>query len=97
MGLTHYLVLFVTLYQHLPTNETLPNDLHPVFYLLVAAPSAASVAWMRIVGEFDYFSRLVFFIALFLYSSLIVRINFFRGFKYVPVSCHSTLCAAQML
>ena len=91
VGLAHYLVLFVTLYQRLPTNETLPADLHPVFFLFVAAPSAASVAWMKIAGEFDYISRLVFFIALFLYSSLIVRINFFRGFKYVPHhSPHST-------
>lgn len=81
VGLAHYLVLFVTLYQRLPTNETLPKDLHPVFFLFVAAPSAASVAWMKITGTFDYVSRLVFFIALFLYSSLIVRINFFRGFK----------------
>lgn len=91
VGLAHYLVLFVTLYQRLPTNETLPSDLHPVFFLFVAAPSAASVAWMRIVGEFDYVSRLVFFISLFLYSSLIVRINFFRGFKYVLIFPHMIL------
>lgn len=82
VGLAHYLVLFVTLYQRLPTNETLPSDLHPVFFLFVAAPSAASVAWMRIVGEFDCVSRLAFFVSLFLYLSLTVRINFFRGFKF---------------
>lgn len=82
VGLAHYIVLFVTLYQRLPTNETLPTDLHPVFFLFVAAPSASSLAWMRISGEFDYVSRIVFFIALFLYTSLIVRINFFRGFKF---------------
>ncbi|KAH8974509.1 hypothetical protein BDL97_01G105700 [Sphagnum fallax] len=82
VGLAHYLVLFVTLYQRLPTNETLPKDLHPVFFLFVAAPSAASVAWMSIVGDFDYVSRLVFFVALFLCSSLFVRINFFKGFKF---------------
>jgi tellurite resistance protein TehA-like permease len=81
VGLAHYLVLFVTLYQRLPTNETLPKDLHPVFFLFVAVPSAASVAWMSIVGDFDYVSRLVFFVALFLCSSLFVRINFFKGFK----------------
>lgn len=81
VGLAHYLVLFVTLYQRLPTNEKLPKDLHPVFFLFVAAPSTASVAWMYITGEFDYVSRVVFFIALFLYTSLAVRINFFRGIR----------------
>ncbi|XP_071706462.1 S-type anion channel SLAH2-like isoform X2 [Rutidosis leptorrhynchoides] len=82
VGLAHYTVLFVTLYQRLPTNETLPKELHPVFFLFVAAPSVASMAWSKINGSFDYGSRIAYFIALFLYFSLAVRVNFFRGFKF---------------
>ncbi|KAJ9139816.1 hypothetical protein P3X46_030514 [Hevea brasiliensis] len=82
VGLAHYTVLFVTLYQRLPTNETLQKELHPVFFLFVAAPSVASMAWAKIQGSFDYGSRIAYFIALFLYFSLAVRINFFRGFKF---------------
>jgi tellurite resistance protein TehA-like permease len=92
VGLAHYLVVFVTLYQHLPSDISLPKDLHPVFFLFVAAPSTASVAWMHITGRFDLVSRLVFFMALFLYSSLVVRINFFRGIRsdpYLPSCLHS--------
>ncbi|KAL3524349.1 hypothetical protein ACH5RR_017183 [Cinchona calisaya] len=82
VGLAHYTVLFVTLYQRLPTNEALPKELHPVFFLFVAAPSVASMAWARIQGSFDYGSRIAYFIAMFLYFSLAVRINFFRGFRF---------------
>ncbi|KAI8008052.1 S-type anion channel SLAH3 [Camellia lanceoleosa] len=82
VGLAHYTVLFVTLYQRLPTNETLPKELHPVFFLFVAAPSVACVAWATIQGSFDYGSRIAYFIALFLYFSLTVRLNFFRGFRF---------------
>ncbi|KAI3458071.1 hypothetical protein Pfo_014734 [Paulownia fortunei] len=82
VGLAHYTVLFVTLYQRLPTNKTLPKELHPVFFLFVAAPSVASMAWARIQGSFDYGSRIAYFIALFLYFSLAVRVNFFRGFRF---------------
>ncbi|KAG6487450.1 S-type anion channel SLAH3-like [Zingiber officinale] len=82
VGLAHYLVLFVTLYQRLPTNETLPKELHPVFFLFVAATSTACVAWARINGEFDYAARIPYFMAMFLYVSLAVRINFFRGFRF---------------
>ncbi|XP_039063197.1 S-type anion channel SLAH2-like isoform X1 [Hibiscus syriacus] len=71
VGLAHYTVLFVTLNQRLPTNETLPKDLHPVFFLFVAAPSVASMAWANIQGSFDYGSRITYFIALFLYFSLV--------------------------
>ncbi|XWS37913.1 hypothetical protein CRYUN_Cryun19dG0085900 [Craigia yunnanensis] len=83
VGLAHYIVLFVTLYQRLPTNETLPKELHPVFFLFVAAPSVASMAWTTIQGSFDYGSRIAYFSALFLHFSLAIRVNFFRGFKYV--------------
>ncbi|XP_052186381.1 S-type anion channel SLAH3-like isoform X2 [Diospyros lotus] len=82
VGLAHYVVLFVTLYQRLPTNETLPKELHPVFFLFVAAPSVASMAWAKIQGSFGYGSRIAYFIALFLYISLAVRVNFFRGFRF---------------
>jgi len=38
----------------LPTNETFPKELHPVFFLFVAAPSVAVMAWANIQGSFDY-------------------------------------------
>ncbi|MQL92087.1 hypothetical protein Taro_024708 [Colocasia esculenta] len=82
VGFAHYLVLFVTLYQRLPTSEALPKELHPVYSMFIAAPSAASIAWRTIYGEFDEVSRTCYFIALFLYISLVVRINFFRGFRF---------------
>ncbi|XP_002973316.2 guard cell S-type anion channel SLAC1 [Selaginella moellendorffii] len=82
VGLAHYVVLFVTLYQRLPTNETLPKELHPVFFLFIAAPSIASEAWEMLAGSFDYPARLIHFVGLFLFISLIVRLNFFRGFRF---------------
>ncbi|XP_021298397.1 guard cell S-type anion channel SLAC1 [Herrania umbratica] len=82
VGFAHYLVVFVTLYQRLPTSEALPKELHPVYSMFIAAPSAASIAWGSIYGEFDGCSRTCFFIALFLYVSLVVRINFFTGFRF---------------
>ena len=71
VGLAHYIVLFVTLYQRLPTNETLPKELHPVFFLFVAVPSSASLAWAGTQGSFDYGSRIAYFVAMFLYFSLV--------------------------
>ncbi|KAF3448439.1 hypothetical protein FNV43_RR09152 [Rhamnella rubrinervis] len=82
VGFAHYLVVFVTLYQRLPTSEALPKELHPVYSMFIAAPSAASIAWETIYGEFDGCSRTCYFIALFLYVSLVVRINFFTGFRF---------------
>ncbi|KAJ4843505.1 Guard cell S-type anion channel slac1 [Turnera subulata] len=82
VGFAHYLVVFVTLYQRLPTSEALPKELHPVYSMFIAAPSAASIAWVTIYGAFDGPAYTCFFIALFLYISLVVRINFFTGFRF---------------
>ncbi|GJN01993.1 hypothetical protein PR202_ga19303 [Eleusine coracana subsp. coracana] len=82
IGVAHYLVVFVTLYQRLPTNEALPKELHPVYSMFIATPSAASLAWNAIYGSFDAVARTFFFMAIFLYLSLVVRINFFRGFRF---------------
>ena len=81
VGFAHYLVVFVTLYQRLPTSETLPKELHPVYCMFIATPAAASIAWGAIYGEFDGLSRTCYFIALFLYISLVVRPQFFTGFR----------------
>ncbi|KAI8564933.1 hypothetical protein RHMOL_Rhmol03G0221800 [Rhododendron molle] len=84
----------------LPTNETLPKELHPVSFLFVAAPSAASIAWARIQGSFDYGSWIAYFIALFLYLSLAVRVNFFRGFRhgyFFPALCISVVPSSLCL
>ncbi|KAG4385448.1 hypothetical protein GLYMA_12G097300v4 [Glycine max] len=50
LGSTHYLVLFVTLYQRLAGNNSVPSMLRPVF-LSFAAPSMASLAWNSICGS----------------------------------------------
>ncbi|XP_074585517.1 S-type anion channel SLAH1-like [Curcuma longa] len=78
LGMAHYLVLFVTLYQRLVGSSSLPAMLRPVFFLFIAAPSMASLAWNSIAGEFDVGSRMLFYLSLFLLASLVSRPALFR-------------------
>ncbi|XP_061356487.1 S-type anion channel SLAH4-like [Gastrolobium bilobum] len=78
LGIAHYLVLFVTLYQRLPGNNNLPAMLRPVFFLFFAAPSMASLAWDSICGKFDSASKMLFFLSLFLFMSLVSRPMLFK-------------------
>ncbi|XP_059285065.1 S-type anion channel SLAH1-like, partial [Lycium ferocissimum] len=57
IGMSHYLVLFVTLYQRLPGSSSIPAMLRPVFFLFLATPSMASLAWDSIYGKFDISSK----------------------------------------
>lgn len=68
---THYLVIFVTLYQRLSGGNNLPARLRPVYFLFVAAPSMACLAWSSISGSFDTACKMLFFLSLFLFTSLV--------------------------
>ncbi|KAL5573373.1 hypothetical protein UlMin_022970 [Ulmus minor] len=78
LGMVHYLVLFVTLYQRLSGNNSLPVTLRPVFFLFIGAPSMASLAWCSISGKFDSASKMLYFLSLFLFLSLVSRPNLFK-------------------
>lgn len=71
LAMAHYLVLFVTLYQRLSGSTSLPAMLRPVFFLFIAAPSMASLAWVAISGTFDNAAKMLFFLSLFLFLSLV--------------------------
>lgn len=73
LGMTHYLVVFITLYQRLSGGDHLPVRLRPVYFLFVAAPSMASLAWSSISGTFDTPCKMLFFLSLFLFTSLVSK------------------------
>ncbi|XP_006645707.2 S-type anion channel SLAH1-like, partial [Oryza brachyantha] len=78
VGAAHYLVLFVTLYQRFLGSDSLPAMLRPVFFLFFAAPSMASLAWDAISSSFDTCCKMLFFLSLFLFASLVSRPALFR-------------------
>ncbi|KAJ3692332.1 hypothetical protein LUZ60_012682 [Juncus effusus] len=78
LGIAHYLVLFVTLYQQFLGSNSLPAMLRPVFFLFIAAPSMASLAWCSISKTFDTSCKMLFFLSLFLFASLVSRPALFK-------------------
>ncbi|KAJ1405567.1 Voltage-dependent anion channel [Sesbania bispinosa] len=78
LGMVHYLILFVTLYQRLTSSNQFPTGLRPAYLLSFAAPSLASLAWKSISGAFLIPSKMLFFLSLFLFmsqASLLQEIN----------------------
>ncbi|KDP24856.1 hypothetical protein JCGZ_24450 [Jatropha curcas] len=78
LGMSHYLVLFVTLYQRLSVRNCIPTMLSPVFFLFIAAPSMASLAWNSVAGSFDDLAKMLFFLSFFLFLSLVSRPRLFK-------------------
>ncbi|KAK4795371.1 hypothetical protein SAY86_013365 [Trapa natans] len=78
LGIIHYLVIFVTLYQRLSGGNNFPAMLRPTFFLFFAAPSMGSLAWSSITGVFDSLSKMLFFLSLFIFASLACRPSLFK-------------------
>lgn len=76
LGLAYYLVLFVTLYQRLTSSNKFPTVLRPAYFLFFATPSMASLVWKSISGAFVTPSKMLFFLSLFLFMSLVVPVWF---------------------
>ncbi|CAN6481891.1 unnamed protein product [Victoria cruziana] len=77
IGIIHYVVVFVTLYQRLPCNASFPAQLRPASFLSIAAPSMACVAWESVSGRFDSGCKMLHFLSLFLFTMLVVRPTLF--------------------
>lgn len=82
LGMAHYFVLFVTLYQRLAGGSRFPAMMRPSFFLFSAAPSLASLAWTSISGAFDTVSKMFFFLSLFLFMSLVKLHSNSRPYLY---------------
>ncbi|XP_059067191.1 guard cell S-type anion channel SLAC1-like [Cryptomeria japonica] len=67
-----------TYLSRLSPDIALKRKISPVFFQFIAASSSASVAWVVVSGYFDKFSRMLLFLSLFLYLTLVMRVGFFR-------------------
>ncbi|CAN6481897.1 unnamed protein product [Victoria cruziana] len=77
IGIIHYVVVFITLFQRLPCTGSVPVQLRPASFLSIAAPSIASVAWESVSGQFGSGCKMLYFLSLFLFILLVVRPTFF--------------------
>ncbi|KAF3443451.1 hypothetical protein FNV43_RR13133 [Rhamnella rubrinervis] len=53
LGMAHYLVLFVTLYQRLSGSNSLPAMLRPVFFLFIELPVSRPTLFKKSMKKFD--------------------------------------------
>jgi tellurite resistance protein len=71
IGIFFWLILLSIILNRLFFYEPLPERLIPTFFILLAPPSIGSIAWSSLIGRFDDFSHVLYYIALFMFLILI--------------------------
>lgn len=74
-GLLFWLVLLTIFFYRIVFHEALHQKLLPTLFILIAPPAVGSVAYVKLVGHIDAFSRVLYYSALFLTVLMFVQVR----------------------
>lgn len=86
IGIVFWLILFTIVLYRLFFYEQLPPRMTPMLFILLPPPFIGFVSYTTLIGEFDIFARILYYVGLFL--SLLLLANIGRFLK-IPFSITS--------
>jgi len=81
IGIVMWPILYTIIKFRLIFNEALPAKFMPTKFILIAPPAVGFVAYFKLTGSLDSFSKILYFFALF---TTIMLFTMFRRFYAVP-------------
>lgn len=75
VGIIFWLLLLPIILNRLFFYKPLPERLLPTLFILLAPPSIASLAWSNLIGNFESFSQILYYFALFIAIVLLQNIK----------------------
>ncbi|MCK5708742.1 MAG: SLAC1 anion channel family protein [Candidatus Aureabacteria bacterium] len=82
IGLIMWLTLFVIVFNRLIFHDPIPEKLIPTFFILFAPPAIAFIAYVNLTGLIDPFSRILYYISLFLLIFIFAQVKMFSRIKF---------------
>jgi tellurite resistance protein len=82
VGLVFWLILQTLLFYRLFFHSPLPEKLLPTFFIVLAPPALASIAYFRLNGALDNFGLVLYYLALFLFLFLLVQFRAIRRSRF---------------
>ncbi len=82
IGLIFWLVLFTIIFYRIIFYEPVAEKLLPTFAILIAPPAVGMIAYFKLTGEIDNFTRILYYFAFFLTILTILQIKKFAKLKF---------------
>lgn len=82
IGLFFWMTLFVIFFNRIIFHNPLPDKLLPTFFILIAPPAVGFISLVKLTGEVNEFSKILYYFGLFIVFLLVGQINLFRKIKY---------------
>lgn len=77
LGLFFWVILFALIFYRVVFHDSMPKQLFPTLFILIAPPSVAFISYTKIAGHMDSFSRFLLYIAWFFVLLLLSMTRYF--------------------
>lgn len=82
VGFFLWVTLFVIFFNRIIFHHPLPSKLLPTLFILIAPPAVGFVSLVKLTGEVNEFSKMLYYFGLFILILLLAQINLFRKIKF---------------
>lgn len=82
IGFFFWVALFIIFFNRIIFHSPLPQKLLPTLFILIAPPAIGFISFVKLTGDVSEFSKILYYIALFLVIMLFAQIKMFGRIKY---------------
>jgi tellurite resistance protein len=82
IGLFFWIALFIIFFNRIIFHNPLPDKLLPTLFILIAPPSVGFISLVKLTGEVNEFSKILYYFGLSIVFLLFAQINLFRKIKF---------------
>ena len=82
IGLFFWIALFIIFFNRIIFHNPLPDKLLPTLFILIAPPAVGFISLVKLMGEINEFSKILYYFGLFIVFLLFAQINLFKKIKF---------------
>lgn len=82
VGLFFWIALLIIFFNRIIFHNPLPDKLLPTFFILIAPPAIGFISLVKLMGEVNEFSKILYYFGLFIVFLLFTQVNLFRKIKF---------------
>jgi tellurite resistance protein len=82
IGLIFWLIFTTIVLNRVMFHRPLKEKLMPTFFILMAPPAVAFIAYVQLTGHIDISARLLYYFSMFIFILLLVQVKYFSKIKF---------------
>ncbi len=82
IGLFFWIILLIIFFNRIIFHTPLPEKLLPTLFILIAPPALGFISFVKLTGEVNAFSKILYFFGLFLVFLLFAQVKMFKKIKF---------------